>query len=349
MWLDTGQSLTSGSPGPWAPSASKVQHKGYRSCSFYPTIQVKPSVALQPQRYRLDPPLQDQHDLSQSASVLHVNYGKTLDPTLMASDAFYTLNELFWFIASSYRQYLNMLEKKDTIRTKLSLRCDQSVQENPDPQQWDSTNIRYDRAVLEGHIAHLRGIIDIIRERGTAPLNSTDRHAWPRANKTTPGGQADRALEAAKLLEKTFAGLLLRSEQLLTRYRDGMNVLMNRATMVEANKSLVQAKEVAKLTKLAFVYIPLSFTASFFGMNLSPLNGGGGSSGGGNHYPSLWVWFAVSLPVLIISLMLMKWDLRDICAWFKSLRPRASGRHQPQQQGFRKTEHNTSSDDGIGV
>ena len=292
--------------------------------------------------------MQEQHDLSQSASVLHVDYGKTLDPTLMASDPFYALNELFWFIAFSYRQYLNMLEKKDTSRTKLSLRCDQSVQENPDPQQWDSTNIRYDRAVLEGHIAHLRGIFEVIRERGTAPLNPTDRHAWPRAKDTTPGGQANRALEAAKLLEKTFRDLLQQSEQLLVRYRDGMNVLMNRATMVEANKSLVQAKEVAKLTKLAFIYIPLSFTASFFGMNLSPLNGGG-SGGSGDHYPSLWVWFVVSLPVLMISLILMNWDLRDILRWCRSFKPRAPQKSQDNRTSLPKQAFNTSSDEGIGV
>ena len=306
---------------------------------------MKPSVSLQPQKYMLEPPIQEQHDLSQSASILHINYGKTLEPATMSNDPFYALNEVFWFVASSYRQYLNMLEKKDATRTRFSLKGDQTVQDNPNPQEWDSTNIRYDRATLEGHIVSLRGTIHTIRHRGVIPPNPTDKHTWPRAKDP---GQADRALDAARQLEKTFEILLQQAEQLLTRYRDGMNVLMNRATMAEANKSLAQAKEVAKLTKLAFVYIPLSFTASFFGMNLAPLNAAS-SSGGGRSELQLWVWFVVSSPVLLFSLMLMKWDLSEILNWCKGICLWAFGRLRPKRRERKKTKNEGGSDYGVTV
>ena len=345
MWLDTGRPLSRHVPGPWATSSGRARQAPYQSCSFYPTIQVKPSVALQPQKYMLEPPLQEQHDLSQSASILYVKYGKTLEPNTTSNDPFYALNEVFWFVASSYRQYLNMLEKKDAIRTKTSLRGDQTVQENPKPQEWDSTNIRYDRAILEGHIVSLQGIIHTIRHRGVVPPNPTDKHAWPRARDRD---QADRALDAAKQLEKTFETLLQQAEQLLTRYRDGMNVLMNRASMAEANKSLAQAKEVAKLTRLAFVYIPLSFTASFFGMNLSPLNTTS-STGGGRGELQLWVWFVVSSPVLLFSLMLMKWDIREMLNWCKGICLWAFGRLRLQKHELEKTKNGAGGNYGVAV
>ena len=316
---------------------------------MYPTIQVKPSVSLQPQKYKLERPTLDEHDLAQSASILHMSYGKRLDAATMSCDPFYALNDIFWFVASSYRQYLNMLEKKDANRTRLSLTGDHAVLNNPNPEAWDSTNIRYDRAVLEPHVVSLRGIIDIIRERSleaSSTKSTNDKQAWPRAKEDS--AQAERASDAAKQLEKTFEVLLQQAKQLLTRYRDAMNVLMNRATMAEANKSLAQAREVAKLTKLAFVYIPLSFTASFFGMNLTPLNGGGGGSNGdGTDYLSLWYYFVVSLPVFFVSLIFMKWDFREMVIEGRSIYLSLLARTRPKAPKSDKGDD--GSDDGTAV
>ena len=268
-----------------------------------------------------------------------MNYGKSLDQATMASDPFYALNHVFWFVASSYRQYLNMLEKKDAERTSTSLIGSQSEGANADPEAWDSTNLRFDRSVLEKHVVHLRQIVQTIQYQG-CEAHSSDKHGWPRARESA---QAEVALEAAKQLERTFQLLLQQAEQILTRYRDGMNVLMNRATMAEANKSLIQAKEVAKLTKLAFVYIPLSFTASFFGMNVTPLNPAGLSDD--EEEVQLWVWFVVSAPVLVISLILMRWDFSEIWRGFVHLFWSLVGRMRlPKQESVKKANDSRSED-----
>ena len=88
-----------------------------------------------------------------------------------------------------------------------------------------------------------------------------------------------------------------------------MNLLMNRAMIAETNKTILQAKEVTKLTRLAFVYIPLSFTASFFGMNVDTF-----VKGAPTH---IWVWFSVSAPIVLISMVLMKYEVVELCkaAW----------------------------------
>ena len=75
----------------------------------------------------------------------------------------------------------------------------------------------------------------------------------------------------------------------------------------EAQNALAQAKEVAKLTKLAFFFIPLSFTASLFGMNVMELDPGAANS--------IWLWVTVSIPVLAISFTFMLVDIRKVGEW----------------------------------
>jgi Mg2+ and Co2+ transporter CorA len=228
----------------------------------------------------------------------------------MAADPFFALHDIFTFIAFSYRQYLNMLEQKNTKRTRLASGPDNGRHKHSNLSQWDSTNILYDRTVLEDHVTHLRYLVDIARNRGSPAGMLSPRHSWPRSANPQ---QEQRAADAARQLLRYFEDLESQAERLLVRYHEGMSVLMNRAIVAEANKNLEQAKEVAKLTRLAFVYIPLSFTASFFGMNVSPINGSNSSD------IQLWVWFVVSAPVLIVSLVLMKWDGRDIWEWCRCL------------------------------
>jgi len=52
---------------------------------------------------------------------------------------------------------------------------------------------------------------------------------------------------------------------------------------------------------LAFFFIPLSFTASFFGMNFKEL-------GSSNQDLSVWVWFIVSVPIFGVSVLLCFWS-----------------------------------------
>ncbi|TGO34537.1 hypothetical protein BHYA_0192g00010 [Botrytis hyacinthi] len=69
----------------------------------------------------------------------------------------------------------------------------------------------------------------------------------------------------------------------------------------ESRKAIQQANDVKALTVLATVYIPLSFVAGVFGMNVSELNSGIDID--------IWLYFAISIPVTIASMVLVwKWE-----------------------------------------
>lgn len=78
-----------------------------------------------------------------------------------------------------------------------------------------------------------------------------------------------------------------------------MTILMNAAAIDESQKAISQAEGVAKLTTLAFFFVPLSFTTSVFGMNFLELSDG-------NHL-SIWVWAATAAGTMIMTYLGLLW------------------------------------------
>lgn len=76
-------------------------------------------------------------------------------------------------------------------------------------------------------------------------------------------------------------------------------MITNRAMLKEARKSVDQAETVTKLTYLAFFFLPLSFTASLFGMNFKQF--GTGSL-------NIWVMFVVLVPIMGVSCIICFWS-----------------------------------------
>lgn len=241
-----------------------------------------------------DPELVDT-DQAQAASLLHVDYGRTLDRATMLVDPFYALHEVFEFVAASYCQYLNMLSGKTTKRNLTS----------PGGSSWSSSDLLYEQSLLEATLRHLRDLSAIISVRGgalwprAATADSHDSSAHPTAADPQRRSREDIAAAAAASLAADFAHLSVRTERILASLRDAEALLMNRAIICEAEKTMAQAQQVTKLTQLAFVFIPLSFTATLFGMNVKPIEE--------SATIPLWVWFAISVPVLGVSLAVMLW------------------------------------------
>jgi Mg2+ and Co2+ transporter CorA len=80
-----------------------------------------------------------------------------------------------------------------------------------------------------------------------------------------------------------------------------MTVISNNSMLAESQRAMQQAKLVTKLTLVAFVYLPFTFTAGFFGMNFKEL---------GNGTISLWIFFAASVPLMIITMAFFALDGR---------------------------------------
>ena len=221
----------------------------------------------------------------QNASSLHMHYGRSLRPNVMACDPFYTLNEVFQFAAFSEKQFLNLLDVK--LNKFLGDEYQSDFESLP--------NLKYVQKLLYRHIQQTKQTLDSI--------HNAQHPKWPKATKDL-GKKAELASEAVK---QDFEHLMSFAQALHTRCNEGISILMNTVSIAESEKAMSQAERLGKLTFLAFIFVPLSFTTSFFGMNFKEL----GSS------LSIWTWFALSLPVLILTLLLFFYDVTQV--WDGSL------------------------------
>lgn len=224
---------------------------------------------------------------TQSAALLTCDYGKTLDTKLLATDSFYALHEIFLFSAFSLSQYFNMLESKLNADTKSQASSQQVT---------DISNFLYRQSIFQSHAGRLQNIIATIETR-----SSLYRTPSPDSSTESISQQAARAL----LVD--YKQLLARAENLSNQCQAQVSLLMNRAMIAESNKAIQQAREVAKLTRLAFVFVPLSFASSFCGMNLWPFVANGGPT---------WWWFVMSVPLIVVSFAVLKWDIVEVMQEF---------------------------------
>jgi Mg2+ and Co2+ transporter CorA len=226
-----------------------------------------------------------QEKFPQSARLLAQSCGEALDTQTMLLDPFYAITDLFQFCAFSENQFMNLMEAKvkdDTNHNSLT-------KENP-----TLSNLLYCQEIVLKHLGHLRKTVKIIECSG-GPL-------WPHVEKIHPH-QYQKALRAKDTLLKDYEQLIGRAEVILERCSKGMDVIMNNAMLAESKRAILQAQSVAKLTLIAFFYIPLSFTCSFFSMDIVGFE---------KTIGQIWVWFAVSIPVLLISISFLSLDRRKL-------------------------------------
>lgn len=270
VWLDTGKPLTLDQVSPWMKILQKNRASGQET--FLPWIQVHPFASLHATSLSVAHDRRAANDSEQSASLIHLDYGKMLDKNILTQDPFYALHELFVLCAYSEVQFLNIVESK--------IRDDAAEDIVPD-HNISPANTIYFQSLLEGHINQLRQTIVAIQSR--------DNAGWPRPSDTD---LKQKSTASAQTLLQDYEGLLRRAETLCKLCKSRLQILMSKAGIVESNKAIEQAKVVTKLTRSAFVFIPLSFVSSFFGMNLGPLVD--------KPAYGLWVFFAVSAPLVLL-------------------------------------------------
>ncbi|CAH0027366.1 unnamed protein product [Clonostachys rhizophaga] len=295
VWTDFGDGLACGPRGPWHPKTS-----GRRSEKmFLPHIRHFPidvmTGTVTANGTSSQSGANSPSSFDQSGLLLAEGYGETLDPALLKVDSFYAMSELFHHSASSICQLLNVIQSiiDDCTGYKLSKSPSHSL-----------ANLAY-------HLDILNRLENGLCENLLA-LKGHESAKWPKNYKNSPDGEANaQAAINAKLdlLIVDFEKLISRVESLSARCRGGMSICMSSASIEESQRAIKQARQIELLTWFAFLYIPLSFTTSFFGMNVQ-------SFGTGN--VSLKVWFAVSIPLVAVSyLVLILARLQRVRAWFK--------------------------------
>ena len=294
IMLDNGRNIADHPEGPGAKIFSSKQLNDV----FLPVIRFKPSIALEaPTSGVLDTQLQDGDDgeesksnTNQSASLLHTrSYGYYMDHATMQTDAFYALHDLFLFSAYSENHFLNM------VQTKLTTESQRADDERH--RERSLLTLKRHQRLLHDHVQDLRTTIKVIKKRGDSD--------WPRAKGEA---QIEEAQRAALSLQEDFEELEHRGEKLLQQCGVGMEDLRNNVILSESRQAMGLQTRVARLSLLAFFFIPLGFTTSFFGMNFKEL---------GNDM-SIWVWFVTSFPVFLMASILCFWDAvyTSLCSLF---------------------------------
>ncbi|EEU44958.1 uncharacterized protein NECHADRAFT_85226 [Fusarium vanettenii 77-13-4] len=282
VWLDAGTDFPNLTTIPWSVRMPE---------SYYlPVIRHKPNLALKCHLFAGQP--SDRMGISgdkiQSLSNLSHDYGRSLRPKIKAKDAFYNLNEIFNFAASSQVQFLNLIDAK--LDSYISRPADQEYESLPD--------LKYTKEMLYRHLQKTKQVLESIR--------NTRLSTWPK-----DGSDSSKADIAAKSVEQDYEHILERTISLHIRTTEAITVLMSSMSISESQRAIGQAQRVGKLTFLAFIFVPLSFTTSFFGMNVTQIE---------DTNLGIWSWFVMSAPIVGLVFTLYFVDVAFL--WDKHVRAR---------------------------
>ncbi|KAI0811538.1 hypothetical protein GGR55DRAFT_105155 [Xylaria sp. FL0064] len=276
IWTDFGTSLSKSHRGPWR--AIEQFHASASRFLAVPLHHSNSNIKRLPtatSRVRQDTGRGTvAQEFSQTLSSLHTDLGVLADKDTMGNDPTYYLDELFMLLASSEYQFLNLMEVKVRRKSQWGEDIRQIIAE-----------LHRTQRVVEQHTQRLLDVLDIIRHR--TPFQQLQIEHPEQEN-------VGNSVKADRPLHSIFSKLLRRAETVSSLCHEEMQVLSNDAVIRESQESLEQAGALAKVTFIAFVFVPLSFTTSFSGMNISILNGGS---------VNLWVWSVVSVPILAFSIL----------------------------------------------
>ena len=229
-----------------------------------------------------------EHGFKQNMQQLHIDLGRNLDHSTMCTDPFYAIGDVFKLVSLAESKFLNMIMSK-LGRDSKNIIVDTDLNgQTPEENIFAQSNLIRNRQILEDHMLNLRGILSFIRrqrEIGMWPgLETTDDHKII----------TNKSLFS---LEQDFLHLLENAESLYKRCESAMVIAMNSASIAEARRGLVQGKSLFKFTVLASFYVPLSFTSTLMGMNVSEINPGS--------VYGIWLFFAVTLPIFGVSALFL--------------------------------------------
>ncbi|XMA15526.1 hypothetical protein WAI453_008317 [Rhynchosporium graminicola] len=113
-------------------------------------------------------------------------------------------------------------------------------------------------------------------------------------------GGREGSFTAEGLLED-YEQLHLRCIDLSNMCTQGITLAMNKATIEESRKAVEQSERLKRLTLLATLFIPISFSSSLFGMNVDLL---------GQSTVNFGCFFVVCLPITLFAYILYLWDFQ---------------------------------------
>jgi hypothetical protein len=289
IWLDYGNDLWTSPAGPWNSGTTRTYSW---DLDISPTIVHSPNIAFKAKYIKSSRRQNSQKTIKfpQTAQSLHTDYGRLLHQSTSMADPFYAISGMFDFAAASESQFLNMIEQK--IESEAARTIGAVLGDDLDSQYargFTLSNLLYNKRILDQHVRRLKETITCIRSRGDPK--------WPRA---TEERLHQKSEEMANRLLIDFNYLLERAEILSRTCDRGIGASSHNAVVAESRAALDQAERVSKLTFLAFLFVPASFTTSLFGMNFRQFESG---------HLSMWnVWFPVLAGTYAVSFLVFHSD-----------------------------------------
>jgi Mg2+ and Co2+ transporter CorA len=280
IWLDCGRDLAHSPSGPWLSKA------GYQA-QMIPVFRHSPEAPFREIQAR------DRGGtvIPQAASNLYRDNCSSVVTDLSTFNPFSALFELLLFSAAAESQFLNMISSN--LRQNREMLFNDSNDENVVASS--RSNLMHSLDSLEEHMKDYREIVAFVQRRRERPSSENSDPAWA---------------STVNQILTDFKCLLNRSELLCRECERNMSIAMSNASIAEAKRGLEQSQSLFKFTMLASVYVPLSFTASFFGMNFREI---------GQGKLSIWLYFAVSLPIFALSALTLFLDKKAVQVWFSEL------------------------------
>jgi hypothetical protein len=277
--MDSGKDLDRDLPGPWNLTDSDLDTGGFE---LLPVIRKDLRIAFQSSmsKEKAQKLAERAAAFQQSRALLNLDYGRHFDNFEVFEDSFYAVEPLFKFKACAEAQFLNLVESEviSVLAKKLA-----AMEDSPNSVEAlnNLADFVFHKELLESHAQGLKENIQSIENRG----------AWPKCDNPNP--KVNSSIEA---LLKDYKWLHERTMELSAACDRGMKDIHNKSMLAESISSNKQAQAAETLTTLTTIlsvfYIPLSFTASIFGMNFEVF---------GQGKLPLWLWAAVSLPILVLS------------------------------------------------
>lgn len=219
------------------------------------------------------------------------------DFELLRQDPFYIVSRLFITAARSWSQLLNYMD--DDIQACSDV--------DVDHLSAALEQLHFNSSLLTRIKGFLAENLHVIEERGFS--------SWPG---TPDPGLERRLVDIQTSLKKDYSFLITRCGQLASRCETGSGILVSVAQLLESQKGIDQAGQVHNLTKLAFIFIPLTFVSSIFGMNVSLFRS----------YPPIWTYFVIAVPLTALAWFAsgmyarqsLTWSLSERLKWFRRRR-----------------------------
>ncbi|KAG5820420.1 hypothetical protein H9Q71_000636 [Fusarium xylarioides] len=223
-----------------------------------------------------------QSNARQTSANLPGVYGLPSTTDTPKTDPFGLLHDLYKYCLSGESQFINFLGQQ----------VDESLRRASQDPELALENLRYNKALLDDHIAYLSEVECFIRTYHDPSKDEIDSELHQ------PPAGGVRVTARYSILQD-IASLTSRANRSSQRCLEGTTTIMNAAALLESRQAINQSEQVKLLTLLATVFIPASFVSSVFGMNFVEMDPKKG-----------WSWavgFGTISVVMLVSALTSYW------------------------------------------